>query len=89
MAGAAMTAIPGYWMNETSGVLAPVVEKYLNAGELTADELALMRAYLEQWARGFVGPDVAALRARLPLIRSSADLGRWLADDIDAGIDPL
>jgi hypothetical protein len=87
-----MTAVaPGYWMSETSGVLRPVVERWLNGRPLTAPELATMRAYLRQWMAPdcWQGPDVADLRARVDLIHSNGDLSRWLTDAAEAGIDPL
>jgi hypothetical protein len=31
-----VASAPGYWMNETSGVLRPAIEAYLNHDELTA-----------------------------------------------------
>lgn len=80
----------GYWMNETSGVLRPVVERYLNGGALNANDVAVMRAYLRQWMAGsFRGPMIDDLRARVDEIRTTDDLVRWLEDALDAGIDPL
>lgn len=40
---------PGYWMHETSGVLAPAVTAYLEGGALTLKQIGIMRAYLRQW----------------------------------------
>jgi hypothetical protein len=83
--------IPGYWMNETSGVLEPVVRKYLEGGELSTDEVQTMRAYLRQWiwADGFVGPDVDRLRAGVAHLYNTGDLRAWLDRALNAGIDPL
>jgi hypothetical protein len=83
--------LPGYWMNETSGVLEPVVRRYLEGAELELGELATMRAYLRQWieAPGFRGPDVERLRTTLTTITSTTDLRRWMSEALDAGIDPL
>lgn len=51
-----MGDVPGFWMNETSGVLAPVVRAYLSGARLGERPVAVMRAYLRQWvARGFRG----------------------------------
>jgi hypothetical protein len=36
-------------MHEQSGVLRPVIEKYLNGKILDAEEIGIMRAYLLQW----------------------------------------
>lgn len=81
-------AIPGYWMNETSGVLAPVVRSYLAGHELDEAELTTMRAYLRQWVGGaFAGAEL--LRASVDRITTTDELRRWLAEALDAGIDPL
>lgn len=42
---------PGYWMNETSGVLRPAVEAYLNGTEMTPGQIVAMRGYLRQWVQ--------------------------------------
>lgn len=84
-------SVPGYWMNETSGVLAPVVEKYLAGEELRGLEVGVMRVYLRQWVNtpAFLGPDVAELRRDVERIASTADVHDWLNRAMDAGIDPL
>lgn len=86
-----MTGVPGYWASETSGVLQPVVRKYLTGAELTPPEIAIMRAYLCQWvnAAGFLGPDVARLRRTVEQLGTTVDVHRWLDEALDAGIDPL
>jgi hypothetical protein len=78
-------------MNETSGVLEPVVRKYLEGRELQPLEVGVMRAYLRQWvaAAGFRGPDVDELRRDVERIASTADVHAWLNRAIDVGIDPL
>ena len=38
--------VPGYWMNETSGQLRPVIENYLTGGRMSARDIAVMRNYL-------------------------------------------
>ena len=54
-----MTA-PGYWQNETSGVLRLAVERYLSQWKLSREEVSTMRAYFRQWinAPGFTGEGV-------------------------------
>lgn len=82
---------PGYWMNETSGVLRPAVMAYLHGEEMTAQQVVTLRAYIRQWimAPGFVGPEVEELRGRVDSLQSREAIARWL-DDADAtGIDPL
>lgn len=84
--------IPGYWMNEQSGVLKPVVLKYLKSEPLDAGEVATMRAYLRQWifAEGFLpSVEITGLRLRVDELRTNSDIRLWLNDALDAGIDPL
>lgn len=82
---------PGYWMNEQSGVLDPVVRRYIAGDELRPLEVAAMRAYLRQWidAPGFIGPAVDDLRRRVEHLATTAQVRDWLDDALDAGIDPL
>jgi hypothetical protein len=83
-------SVPGYWMNEQSGLLEPVVRKYLEGGELAEDEIVIMRAYLHQWMSGdFRGPGVKRLRSDVEGIDSNASLRSWLDYALDLGIDPL
>lgn len=83
--------VPGYWMNETSGVLEPVVRRYLAGEELDPAEVATMRAYLRQWvwAEGFLGPDIDRLRSGVDHLYNTGDIRAWLGRALDAGIDPL
>jgi len=81
---------PGYWMNETSGVLQPVVEKYLAGDELEADELTVMRLYLRQWMNApFLGPEVRSLRLTIEDVTTTERLRLWLRRAQLAGVDPL
>lgn len=82
---------PGYWMNESSGLLANTVSRYLAGDELGDVDLPLMRAYLRQWIEAplFVGPEVEALRAGVDELQSTDDVRAWLERAIDAGVDPL
>jgi len=86
-----MTDIPGYWMNETSGVLRPAVMAYLEGSRMTPDQIAAMRAYLRQWimAPGFIGPAVQRLREAIDRIATQADIREWIIDAAYDGIDPL
>jgi hypothetical protein len=83
-------SVPGFWRDETSGVLAPVVEKYLAGVELDAAGVGVMRAYLRQWLHGpWAGPGVARLRDDVERITTTADVRAWLAYALELGIDPL
>jgi hypothetical protein len=83
---------PHFWMHETSGVLAPVIEAYLQGRDLTPSQLAIMRLYLHQWIDAPVWSadgDIEALRQSVDQIATRADLERWLDKALDLGIDPL
>jgi len=82
---------PGYWMHETSGVLAPVVKAYLNGELLTVIDIGVMRAYLRQWimAPGFIGEGTEALRRSVEQIQTQRDIDEWIEAAIEEGIDPL
>lgn len=82
---------PGYWMYETTGVLRPAVEAYFAGGDMTAEQIAAMRAYLRQWIAAPVwrGPDIPDLRRAVDGLTSRAAIARWLALAERAGLDPL
>jgi hypothetical protein len=95
-----MAQEPGYWMWETSGVLRPAVEAYLNGEPLTPDDIAVMRAYLRQWIRAAIwdrnphaSPTekawLAGMRDDVDELTSRAAIKRWLDLAFDHGIDPL
>jgi hypothetical protein len=90
---------PGYWINETSGVLAPAVKRYLD-GELEMADIPVIRAYLRQWIGSSVWDEnphqdadsarqLANLRSRVDTISTRPDLDAWLNTAIDMGMDPL
>lgn len=83
--------VPGFWMNEASGVLRPAVEAYLLGRPMTPAHVAARRAYLGQWidAPGWIGPEVAMLRVTVNALTRRADIDAWLDRALDAGIDPL
>jgi hypothetical protein len=82
---------PNYWMNETTGVLRPVIEKYLRGDALDGAECATMRAYCRQWimADGFVGEDVMALRREVHTLTNNAAVRTWMEKAFEANVDPL
>ena len=82
---------PGYWMHESSGILRPAVEAYLTNEEMTAEDFAMMRAYLRQWVtRGaWFGDQVEVLKARIDRLVSREAIEDWLDDALGLGIDPL
>jgi hypothetical protein len=87
-----MNEAPGYWMNETGGVLQPAVRAYLAGEQLNETQIAAIRAYLRQWvmAPAFEGgEDLEALRQRVDGLNSRAAIAAWLAAADELGIDPL
>lgn len=83
---------PGYWMNETSGVLEPAVMAYVHGHPMTKDQIAAMRAYLRQWINGDWHDDGATLielRAEIDGLTSSEAIRAWLDKAESINIDPL
>lgn len=83
--------LPGFWMNETSGVLRSAVEAFLlQDGPLTVGQIVAVRAYLRQWmAAEWCGGEVEVLRSSLEGIASRTDLSAWYHRALDANIDPF
>lgn len=88
---------PYYWRDEKSGVLAPVVLRYLAGARLQPAEVDIMRDYIRQWVESpawdrnpFGGNEfLTELRAGVDSITSGATLEKWLNQATDAGMDPL
>jgi hypothetical protein len=91
---------PGYWPNEASGRLRPVVEAFLASKSLSADQIAIMRSYLAQWIHSPAwdrSPIIDAigtahlgdLRRRVAEIKTEDDLEQWLVEAEEYGFDPL
>jgi hypothetical protein len=87
-------------MWETTGVLRPVVEAYLGGGDLSAEQIAILRAYLRQWIGSPVwdeNPHAGAEEhAWLVRMRSTVDglttrraIDDWIEAAVDEGLDPL
>lgn len=89
--------VPRFWMQESSGVLHPVIEAYLHGDELDAAQVATMRAYLRQWVMSPVwdanpfaeGGELDELRAQVDTMQTREDVDSWLQRAMEAGIDPL
>jgi len=83
--------LPGFWMNETSGVLRPAIETYLDGGNLPPEQVVTMRAYLRQWidAPGWLGPEVEQLRSEIDGLTSHSAIKNWINQASELGIDPL
>jgi hypothetical protein len=91
-AGQAGNLLPGYWQNETSGVLRPVIEAYLlTDAPLAPDQVAVFRSYLRQWMATdrWKGPMITMLRRMVDELRTRQDIDGWLAMAEREAIDPL
>ena len=84
-------SIPGYWMNETTGMLRPAIEAYLSGREMSSSDIAAMRTYLRQWisAPAWSGRKVETLRKSIDKLTSREAIAFWLAIAVEEGIDPL
>jgi hypothetical protein len=86
---------PGYWQNETSGVLRPAVEAFLTGAKMTPEQIAAMRAYLRQWImapawdRCGGAAVLADLRGGIDALTSRDAIDAWLDHAEEIGIDPL
>lgn len=82
--------MPGYWRNETSGILQPAVERYFSGEALSAADVAALRAYLRQWITegDFLGVAVQRLRETVDSIECRFDIWLWTHRALKAGIDP-
>lgn len=91
---------PGYWMWESSGVLRPAVEAYLEGRALSAEDIAALRAYCRQWVMSsawdrnpYMNEDgqrwLSQVRASVDGLTSREALRAWLQLVADGGMDPL
>ena len=83
--------VPGYWMNETSGVLKPAIMAYLTHRPMTDSDIAAMRAYLRQWIDSpvWLGTAIDQMREDVDTLTSRETIHAWLDRALQAGIDPL
>lgn len=97
--GVALMRGPGFWRNETSGILAPVVEDYINGRQLDAGGISTLRAYLRQWIcadvwdmfpiGGSPTPELTDLRRAVDGLTTQRAIRDWLWKALEIGIDPL
>jgi hypothetical protein len=82
---------PGYWTNETSGVLRPAIEGYLCGRPLTTIQIAAIRAYFKQWISSelWAGDGIEVLRSLAERIRTRVDIDQWVHMADKEGLDPL
>jgi hypothetical protein len=91
---------PRYWRDETGRELRPAIERYLSNQELTASDIVVIRAYLQQsidspaWdLNPHQDRESAAglqrLRESAARIQGREDIHQWIHEALDIGIDPL
>ena len=89
---------PKFWRFETSGVLKPAVEAYLEGKPPSISEITSLRAYLRQWIFSPVwdenpyvgaGNELQGLRDAIDSLTNRAQIETWLRKASDIGIDPL
>lgn len=90
----ARNALPGFWMNEATGVLEPAVSAYLNGQPLTETHIAALRAYLIQWVSSpiWMNSDddfLTPLRAETAMVSDRASIERVVDEMTQRGMDPL
>lgn len=90
---------PRFWRDETSGVLAPAIHRYL-VGRTKPEDIPVLRAYCRQWIDSpawDMNPnhddesraELAGLRKRAAAITTIRHIDAWIAFAVDFGVDPL
>jgi hypothetical protein len=83
---------PRFWMEETTGALAAVIEVYMRSEDLSPDQLNLLRIYLAQYIERAVMSDPTQrgrFVSRVQSFRGVADLERLAEDLAEVGIEPF
>jgi len=86
-----------HWTHETTGVLQPVIQRYLRGETLDSNQLAIFRTYLRQWIFSpFWDQDLDGVQLKLNQLRrgvSSIDdmprLHKWMEEAVILGMNPL
>ena len=90
---------PRYWRDEIGPELRPAVSRYLNAAELSASDIEVLRLYVSQWVDSPVWElnpyhddnaraQLTKIREDARNIQSRADLDSWTRQAIAACLDP-
>jgi hypothetical protein len=79
---------PGFWMYETTGVLRPAVERYLEGESLSDADIAALRAYIRQWIFADVWKGVDELRNAVDGLTTREAIDEWTERALDLAIDP-
>ena len=88
---------PRFWRDEVSGVLAAVIQRFLESHELNESELHILRAYFAQWVDhptwdlNPFGPDpsLPTLRKSVREITTTIAARLWYWQAVEVGMDPL
>lgn len=83
---------PRFWMEEQSGALAAAVEVYMRSEPLDADQLALIKLYLQQYVERAVldaGANRTLLLAKIEKLRTTAEIERFADALSEVGVEPF
>ncbi|MEF3275693.1 MAG: hypothetical protein K6356_15090 [Chloroflexus sp.] len=83
---------PRFWMEETTGILAAAVERYMQGEPLSADQLDVIKLYLKQYLERAVIEDSAdrkRLLSRIDRLRTTRDIERFADELSEVGVEPF
>ena len=83
---------PHFWMTEQTGRLGDVIERYFQGERLSADDLLVIKAYLQQYLeRAMLTADARRdrLLQRLATLRTRREIERFADDIADFGVEPF
>ncbi len=83
---------PHFWMTEQTGALEAAIDAYYAGQRITPAELALVKAYLQQYLeRAMLTGDAhrGKLLARLATLRTTREIERFADELADYGIEPF
>lgn len=91
--------LPLNWRDEVSGKLPAAVYAYLDnridGTPLSDEHLAMVREYIEHhinapcWEQDEFREELAALRKAATELKTPDDVGAWIRQGMDIGLDPL
>lgn len=76
-----------FWMNEQSGQMRIIVEKFMKQEKLAPFEFNILKSYIAQWIKESIIPEDLALK--ILNIDSQKELSKYLIDLLEYGIDPF
>jgi hypothetical protein len=83
---------PHFWMTEQTGALEMAVDAYFNGEKITPAQLALVKAYIQQYLERALltgDADRRKLLAKLATLRTTREIERFADDLAEYGIEPF